>query len=194
MSGASFFGFGDMALNAQGFTAVEATLAPGGGVSDVNDEGLWLLGHSGGGRLIAREGDQLAGRTIASLSFVGSSGGNDGRPSGLNSLGQLAFQASFTNGDSGLFLYSWLAADFDGDGDVDGTDLQQWELAMGTAGNADADLDGDSDGDDFLSWQRQVTLGAPILASSAAPVPEPTTLIMLLVGFSAIAAIRSRTT
>ncbi len=191
VSGASFFDFGDLAFNAQGFTAVAATLA-GGGVSSVNDEGLWLLGHSGGGRLIAREGDQLAGRTIASLSFVGNSGGNDGRPSGLNALGQIAFQASFTNGDSGLFLYSWLASDFDGNGGVDGDDLQQWELAMGSQNGADADLDGDSDGEDFLIWQRQVGLGTPILASPVTAVPEPTALIMLLVGFSAIISRRRR--
>jgi hypothetical protein len=192
VSGASFFDFGDLAFNAQGFTAVEATLATGGDVSTENDEGLWLLGHSGGGRLIAREGDQLAGRTIAALSFVGNSGGNDGRPSGLNALGQVAFQASFTNGDSGLFLYSWLAADFDGDGDVDDNDLEQWEFAMGTAASADANLDGDSDGEDFLTWQRQVGLGAPILASPATTLPEPATFVMLLVGFSAVVPRRSQ--
>jgi hypothetical protein len=193
VSGASFWDFGDLAFNAQGFTAVEATLTQGGDVSDGNDQGLWLLGHSGGGRLIAREGDQLAGRTIASLSFVGNSGGNDGRPTGLNALGQLGFQASFTNGDSGLFLYSWLAGDFDSDGDVDGNDLQQWELAMGSSGNADADLDGDSDGDDFLTWQRQAAAGTTSLTSPATTAPEPAAVCLLLAGLCAIAAFRNRT-
>ena len=184
--GASFLDFGNLAFNAQEFTAVEATLAPGGGVSATNDAGLWLLGHAGGGRLIAREGGQLAGRTIASLSFVGNSGGNDGRPSGLNALGQVAFQAAFTNGDSGLFLYSWLAADFDADGDVDNADLDRWELAMGIAASADANLDGDSDGEDFLQWQRQFGIGVTPLSSTTTAVPEPATVIMLLAGSTAV--------
>ena len=48
-------------------------------------------------------------------------------------------------------------ADFDADGDVDGTDLAQWQSDYGPGGNADADGDGSSTGFDFLAWQRQFT-------------------------------------
>ena len=48
-------------------------------------------------------------------------------------------------------------ADFDADGDVDGTDLAQWQSDYGPGGNADADGDGASSGLDFLAWQRQYT-------------------------------------
>lgn len=185
--GASFLDFGDYATNQQGFTVTEATLAQGGDIDAGNDSGLWLLGHSGG-RLIAREGDSLAGHTIESVSFVGYSGGNDGRSTGLNAVGQVAFQASFANNEgSGLFLYSYLAADFDDDGDVDGADLSLWELAMGESAGADADLDGDSDGKDFLIWQRQRGLTALSSAAASQSVPEPATAILLIWAIAALA-------
>ncbi len=47
------------------------------------------------------------------------------------------------------------AADFDGDQDVDATDLARWQLSLGSSGWGDADGDYDSDGADFLTWQRQ---------------------------------------
>lgn len=72
-------------------------------------------------------------------------------------------------------------ADFDGDGVVDGTDLQAWAGGFGTTpatrrqGDADADLD--ADGADFLVWQRQV--GAGPLESAA--IPEPVEIWSLAV-------------
>ena len=47
------------------------------------------------------------------------------------------------------------AADFDGNGSVNGSDLLQWEGDFSSNGNSDSDGDGDSDGADFLTWQRQ---------------------------------------
>ena len=49
------------------------------------------------------------------------------------------------------------SADFDADGDVDGTDLAQWEGDYGQNGDSDANGDGASTGLDFLAWQRQYT-------------------------------------
>ena len=51
-------------------------------------------------------------------------------------------------------------ADFDEDGDVDGSDFLAWQVNFGvTAGttkaDGDADFDGDVDGSDFLIWQTQ---------------------------------------
>ena len=70
-----------------------------------------------------------------------------------------------------------LAADFDGDLDVDGDDLSRWAGDFGGSG-ADADGDGDSDGADFLAWQRQFGNGIASAASSQG-VPEPATSVLL---------------
>jgi hypothetical protein len=73
-----------------------------------------------------------------------------------------------------------ITADFDGNGFVDGDDLDDWQLALqnGTAAG-DADGDGDSDGRDFLAWQRQFGAGINPLAMSVA-VPEPAGAVLIL--------------
>ncbi|WP_197530397.1 GH25 family lysozyme [Bythopirellula polymerisocia] len=70
--------------------------------------------------------------------------------------------------------------DFDGDGDVDGNDLTEWQAAYGNTAGADADQDGDSDGQDFLTWQRNYT-GSNLLTTATA-VPEPSAIC--LIGFA----------
>ena len=74
-------------------------------------------------------------------------------------------------------------ADFDEDGDVDGSDFLAWQVNFGlTAGatkaDGDADGDGDVDGSDFLIWQTQFGDGVENGrgseardASRAAPTP-----------------------
>ncbi|HMP07350.1 MAG TPA: hypothetical protein PJ982_13440, partial [Lacipirellulaceae bacterium] len=62
------------------------------------------------------------------------------------------------------------AADFDGDGDVDADDLEQWRGDFGTSGGSDANSDGVTDGADFLIWQRQ--LGSGLAAAHLRAVPE----------------------
>jgi len=86
-----------------------------------------------------------------------------------------------SNKNSGK-IYQILAtapADFDGDGDVDGDDLAQWEGDFGINGDSDADGDGDSDGADLLTWQRQFTENLNLTTSSET-VPEPTTFLLLV--------------
>ncbi|MCH7752902.1 MAG: hypothetical protein IH898_12235, partial [Planctomycetes bacterium] len=70
-------------------------------------------------------------------------------------------------------------ADFDRDGDVDDSDLAQWESSYGIDAMGDTDGDGDSDGFDFLTWQRQFTgsLGA---AAASTAVPEPAAWVLCL--------------
>lgn len=66
-----------------------------------------------------------------------------------------------------------MPGDFDGDGEVDGADLAQWQGGVSAAGGlGDADFDGDSDGADFLAWQRNVSYPTFSVAA-AANVPEP---------------------
>lgn len=167
IAGASFLDFKEMALNSAGLVAVRATLEHGAGIHSTNDAGLWVFDATGSGTLVARTGDQLAGRTIQALDFLGGSGGNDGIATGLNAAGQFVFQADFTNGDSGLFLFQDFSADFDGDGDIDAADLTHptlgWNVRYGL----------DLAGDDFLDWQRQVGQATP-LTPAISPVPEPT--------------------
>ncbi len=178
LPGANFLDIATYSLNSQGQIALAATLETGiGGINNSNDSGLWVIDPLGNSQLIAQEGDTLVGRTIATLAFLGGSGGGDSQASGWNNAGQLAFQATFTNGDSGLFLFSPLSADFDNDGDVDADDLAEWESAFGANNNADADGDGDSDGADFLAWQRQQETGMPAIA---AVIPEPNARSLLV--------------
>lgn len=182
LAGASFLEFETLAMNGAGLAAVKATLQMSEVVTSGNDEGLWLLDSEGNGVLVAREGEQMEGLTIAGLSFFGDGGNNDGHPISFNDRNELAFQVDFTNGDSGLFLFSSLSADFDLDGDVDSDDLTDptlgWEARYGV----------DLDGSDFLAWQQQYGNGLGAVSSSAAVVPEPTT--SLLLGASILSSIQ----
>lgn len=83
-------------------------------------------------------------------------------------------------------ITAFYAADFDEDFEVDVADLSNWTLGFGSSAGAthlqgDADGDGDADGFDFLVWQRQ--RGGPTgQLSSTTAVPEPPTLLLLLLG------------
>lgn len=79
-------------------------------------------------------------------------------------------------------------ADFDADGDVDGTDLATWQNAYNTTSLGDADEDGDSDGRDFLLWQQQFTGSGSLVAIQA--VPEPASIAMYILGSLLITARR----
>ena len=83
--------------------------------------------------------------------------------------------------NDGVFAPS-LAADFDGDGDVDGDDFLIWQSGFGCIGDCttqdgDADGDHDVDGDDFLIWQTEFSGGADL---NAGAVPEPSTALLAL--------------
>lgn len=85
------------------------------------------------------------------------------------------------------------AADFNGDGFVNGDDLAIWRAGFGSAtqttnANGDADGNGTVDGADFLVWQRNAT---HVSIDPSAAVPEPATCTLLLLA-AAGAALRSR--
>jgi hypothetical protein len=94
-----------------------------------------------------------------------------------------------------LSLVTTVVADFNEDGNVNGDDTTNWGTGFGspdaTHMQGDADNDNDSDGADFLVWQRQLGNGVSGLASNVA-VPEPSTLLLSLLGLSAIGMRRFR--
>ncbi|WP_428308555.1 dockerin type I domain-containing protein [Lacipirellula sp.] len=89
------------------------------------------------------------------------------------------------------------AADFDGNGYVDGVDLSQWKLGMGIASGAtknqgDANGDGVVDGADFLAWQREFGLGTPPTLAALSSVPEPAAATLLTLALASLALRRQR--
>ena len=116
-SGVNFSGlFGNPVLNGSGQTAFIGALT-GTGVNTSNNSGIWAEDSSGHLTLIAREGNLLDVddgpgvdlRTIRALIFSGGTGNEDGRRSGFNDLGQLAFRARFTDGTEGIFVSNLVA-------------------------------------------------------------------------------------
>ncbi|QEG33933.1 hypothetical protein [Bythopirellula goksoeyrii] len=85
---------------------------------------------------------------------------------------------------------SFLAADFNESGMVDGEDLPFWQGAYGLNADGDADDDNDSDGADFLVWQRQY--GTFPLAANSTAVPEPATVFIALTSLISVCGLRRR--
>lgn len=87
-----------------------------------------------------------------------------------------------------------IPGDFDGDGDVDNDDLNNnWEQGFGMSSgastiNGDADGDGDVDGADLLIWQSNFGTVSP--GVSAAAVPEPTSVVLAILGLTGLVARR----
>ena len=181
----NFTSFGNSpVLNNAGQTAFFGFLDSSGST----DGGIWAEDPSGVLTLIAREGDLLdvddgSGtdfRTISNLTFTGDAGNGDGRRSGFNDLGQLAFSASFTDGTSGVFIS---------------------DLVASLPGSADFDNDGDVDGNDFLAWQRNSSVGnladwenayGTGTLAAATTVPEPTSVVLGALGLFGLLATRRR--
>ncbi|NOZ40434.1 MAG: PEP-CTERM sorting domain-containing protein [Planctomycetes bacterium] len=161
-------------FNGAGQTAFWGNLT-GTGVDNSNNFGIWAQDTSGVLTLIARSGDQLDVddgpgtdlRTISELGIVAFNGSEDGRASVFNNLGQMVFRASFTDGSSGIFVSNLVASnlsgDFDGDGDVDGSDFLEWQRTDGSASG-------------LLQWQTNY--GAASSSALATAVPEPSTLML----------------
>lgn len=81
-------------------------------------------------------------------------------------------------------------ADFDGDGVVTGLDFLIWQSNLGLTGQTD-NSNGDANGDgvvtaaDLATWESQYG-AAPPLSGSISAVPEPASLMLLLLGSSLI--------
>jgi len=167
--GVTFNSLTDPVLNAAGSTAFLAGLS-GAGVGGSNDSGLWAQTGDGTLTLIARHGDAMEvapgdSRIISSLTLLGDSGGQDGRPRSLNDAGQVAFSVGFTDGTSAVCVATTcIAADVNGDSVVNLSDVGAFVgvlLAPSSASAAQscaADLNGDSslDGEDVTPFLEQL--------------------------------------
>jgi hypothetical protein len=112
-SGMNFNVFNTPAFNAAGQVAFFATLA-GSDANNSNNQGIWATNRAGVLQLIAHSGDLLEVapgdlRVVSQLQFAGRTGNGDGRASGLNAAGQVAFRAVFADGSSGAFVSSAVA-------------------------------------------------------------------------------------
>ena len=84
-------------------------------------------------------------------------------------------------------------ADYDGDGDVDGVDLDYFTNWYSINAHADNDGDNDTDGADFLRLQRFYTGVGSSAASTTVPEPGTATLLgLVLLGIGSYAASRGR--
>jgi hypothetical protein len=91
------------------------------------------------------------------------------------------------------------SADFDQDGDVDGTDFLRWQRGVGVGdvlAEGDANGDGEVDATDLAVWRFQFGSTGGVSTVTAVPagsaVPEPTGLAVGAVLLSAVAAHRRR--
>lgn len=105
-AGVTFAGFGNGSLNGRGQFAFTAFLAD---LEAADANGVWVHDIDGVLRAIVRSGDAIEVapgdvRTVSSVKFIEGSGNEDGRHSAFNDRGQLAFQASFTDGTQGIFV------------------------------------------------------------------------------------------
>jgi hypothetical protein len=170
------------------------------GASAGGKAGIWAQDPAGYLRLVIRVGDQLeispgefreiAALGSAAFASIAHSTGSDGRSRSINDRGEIVFNATLSDGRTGVFVsdaVTHYAADFDGNGAVDAADLLEWQAASAGNGSADADGDGETSGADFLIWQRQ--LGRSLAPAAQTAVPEPTsfTLATALSAFAALA-------
>lgn len=91
------------------------------------------------------------------------------------------------------------SGDFDNDGDVDGSDFLTWQTGFGsgsTLSEGDANGDGQVNAADFAIWESQHgTMNGSVSVSGAlsgSTVPEPNTLVLLLMAALAVTGGRRR--
>jgi hypothetical protein len=105
-----FFSGFQAGFNRDGRTVLLGKLA-GPSINATNSIGLWIQDDAGMLELIARAGSDFEVspgdvRTISTLAYAGGSMYASGLSGGLNDFGDVLFRSTFTDGTSGIFLYS----------------------------------------------------------------------------------------
>jgi hypothetical protein len=105
-------------------------------------------------------------------------------------LGATDFSGQTVNADSILLKYTYYG-DIDLNGQVDGEDLTTFALNFGRTSGAtqvdgDIDFNGRVDGEDLTVFANNFGkgIGSPLAAGAVAAVPEPSTLVLLLIGMT----------
>jgi hypothetical protein len=135
---------------------------------------------------IARAGYVARGGLDTGLPGDASVTGNNGRADIRLQVGEDGelYIISKSDGMVRALVSPGIGADFDQDGDVDGSDFLTWQQNLGAAGDhdsGDADGDGLITADDLQMWRDE--FGPP--STRAAAIPEPGSLAML--GLAALA-------
>ena len=138
---------------------------------------------------IVQTGDSLNGSTVEQIFYAGTLPNStshlpDASLNGMNAAGQIAFVFELADGQFGIALWSPNdnAGDFDDDGDVDGDDFLTWQR-----GGSPNPLSGD----DLANWQSKFG-DPPALVADSTAVPEPSALLLLIVGGTPLLAQRRR--
>ena len=91
--------------------------------------------------------------------------------------------------DAGILVAAPAAGDYNGNGSVDAADYTVWQDTLGSTTElaADGDASGTVDAEDYNVWKTNFSGGAGAsLAAGSAAVPEPASLVILLVGLGAL--------
>jgi hypothetical protein len=199
-AGVEFDSFDEPVINAAGDVAFYARLT-GTGVASSNNTGLWLS-CQGELQMIAREGDPAPGTGDAFGEFRSEVSGLYAQPLNVNARGQLAFAHRYTADDWGIW-----ALDTDGilrsiavegqsltlsPGDVRTVDSLSFTNSKSSS-IGDAAHSGNEDGrqtglNDLgqIAFTARFTDGTYAILVSNAVVPEPSSLLLALVGLIGI--------
>ena len=148
---------------------------------------------------IIRTGDQLAGSGVLGLSFPGTvflgSHSPDTSFDGLNNAGQVASAFTLEDSTNGIAVWSQPALADDYNGIIDAADYVVWRDTLGQTGSdlaADGNGNGAIDTGDYDVWRAHFSqaVGSGASASANAAIPEPATLVLLLVGILAMSSLR----
>ncbi|MFN3167625.1 MAG: choice-of-anchor tandem repeat NxxGxxAF-containing protein [Phycisphaeraceae bacterium] len=159
--------------------------------AEVNGE-LTLIAVGGIGQTIDLPNGSTI--TVSGVDFMGGSGNQDGRPSGFSDNGQVVARIDGGGNNSAYVLFSPFAilqGDTDGDGDVDDTDLgtmfSNYTGPVGVLGGKNlslGDTDGDGDVDDTDLGTAFVNYTGPLGPGLGDSVPEPASVVLLMIGGS----------
>jgi len=110
-AGAMFASFGKAVLTAQNGVVFLGNLVVGsGGVTTLNNQGVWSMSATGQTKLLVRSGNQLSvnggARTLSAISIFASPSYDGGQTRSFNSAGTLIFAASFRDGTQGVLTVS----------------------------------------------------------------------------------------
>jgi hypothetical protein len=73
-----------------------------GGATTASDVGLWAVDSAGRLRLVVREGDVIAGKTVRTFTVLSVVPGSPGQTRSFNSQGQVIYRAVFTDASQAL--------------------------------------------------------------------------------------------